>query len=1173
MRQSTQATTMRKGAKMKADLRTSIVGAAFLSGLVSFGAGCDSDCGIFPEGTDLDGDGFACEADCNDLSAAIYPGAPEVCDGWDNDCDGVVPIPELDQDGDGYRNCGGPGLQDCAPTWAHVHPGAPEFCDGMDNDCDPSTPRWPGEDIDADGDGAAACEDCDDTDPNVYPDRYEDCDGVDSNCNGIGDAWGPDWLGLIATDAEEQVTVGFAANHYAIGSSIALERFSQRLTGFSSSFNDPSPRLLVYHWASGHWELEHASVLLPPQSGEWWTTQPDLRIALQAGEEYLIGASGMFGSTHARVLEGESELEIATATSSHGFVAPAGMPQTFGQGDLSELPGHYAQSWVWRQPSEIDLDGDGILMCLDCDDAGAEVCDGFDGDCDGSPDPSEVDYDLDGFVDCTGDCDPADYGTAPLRWEACDGVDSNCLPEGESGDESDLDGDGFAPCDGDCDDSDPTVYPGAPELCDDIDQDCDGDEDDWRTDNDGDGVWDCFDCMPNSPNAAPGLADSCTSSVYDFNCDGVFGPGVDVDGDGVTDCEGDCDDNNVLVHPGMNEIDGDGVDNDCDGEVDGFAPAVRVTFDNLEVDTMETFWAPADIRRPRTRGDYAVFTRAADGTIVDLEAFDYNPLLVGVDSVSPPTWLDATGQYRFSGTLWLDATDAAQVVVATIDPYQEVSVRLVPEAPAPPAAAGLGVGPSVAECDALDDGSTPDDMLETMHDYFPWIVFNDGASFEEVSQLTALNWTCQGSLPPVPEPEDYEQALCFATPTPSEIVATCRALAQSSDHVAGAVSRVSWWWHDIGRGLGTGDIILPTEGHGSVEASYLRTVAHEAAHVFHYQGNYVSQYPPGAVLDFVSSLESTYAHRMDDLSGAFTSLVESAVDHSEILCTDTPTYSLGMPTVSTSYVLPDWLPQEPAWECGFALRPYGQLTPSEDIADWAALAVLDTDRGEPWAFCDRLGGSLDAVPNDLILNYAKALMLHMGGFLSQEVSEGCFQAMVPWDATTPGVPRAFTLGSDPDFDFDVPVSFATFSPGELDVFATQADVWVHLEHTEIDQGSLFGVIVPLDLEETGPPGVLEVDPDTDTKSYFQRAQSSTVVPGPGCLTADGVEGRSINGSALVLNNDVQTVGLVFPTRIGCGHCDPTPPANQDCSSGSSDWDFRTDDGGIVAFQIPSTPSP
>ena len=43
--------------------------------------------------------------------------------------------------------------------------------------------------------------------------------------------------------------------------------------------------------------------------------------------------------------------------------------------------------------------------------------------------------------------------------------------------------------------------------------------------------------------------------------------GLDFDGDGFTVCEGDCDDNNPDIYPGNTEI-CDGLDNDCNGEVD-----------------------------------------------------------------------------------------------------------------------------------------------------------------------------------------------------------------------------------------------------------------------------------------------------------------------------------------------------------------------------------------------------------------------------------------------------------------------------------------------------------------------------------------------------------------------------------------------------------------------------
>jgi hypothetical protein len=96
--------------------------------------------------------------DCNDRDASIFPYAPELEDGKDNDCDGVVDDGlaclkpwYLDGDRDGYgRNstttirysCTRPNSSyvevggDCKDNDASVYPGAPEWCDGKDNDCD-----------------------------------------------------------------------------------------------------------------------------------------------------------------------------------------------------------------------------------------------------------------------------------------------------------------------------------------------------------------------------------------------------------------------------------------------------------------------------------------------------------------------------------------------------------------------------------------------------------------------------------------------------------------------------------------------------------------------------------------------------------------------------------------------------------------------------------------------------------------------------------------------------------------------------------------------------------------------------------------------------------------------------------------------------------------------------
>ncbi len=91
---------------------------------------------------DADGDGFISiasgGADCKDLNSLIHPGASEICgNGIDEDCSGsdlVCPVLCIDNDKDGYgANC--PlGFESCDDD-SHVNPGVAEICDGVDNNC------------------------------------------------------------------------------------------------------------------------------------------------------------------------------------------------------------------------------------------------------------------------------------------------------------------------------------------------------------------------------------------------------------------------------------------------------------------------------------------------------------------------------------------------------------------------------------------------------------------------------------------------------------------------------------------------------------------------------------------------------------------------------------------------------------------------------------------------------------------------------------------------------------------------------------------------------------------------------------------------------------------------------------------------------------------------------
>ncbi len=136
---------------------------------------------------DLDGDGWSvADGDCDDGDALVYPGAPEQCNGVDDDCDGAVPADEVDGDGDGVSACGHPsGTPDCDDQDPLLNPldlDADGFstCDGDCDDADSAlTPE------DADGDLHSTCDgDCADQDGTVYPGAPELCGfGIDNDCD------------------------------------------------------------------------------------------------------------------------------------------------------------------------------------------------------------------------------------------------------------------------------------------------------------------------------------------------------------------------------------------------------------------------------------------------------------------------------------------------------------------------------------------------------------------------------------------------------------------------------------------------------------------------------------------------------------------------------------------------------------------------------------------------------------------------------------------------------------------------------------------------------------------------------------------------------------------------------------------------------------------------------
>ena len=175
-----------------------------------------------PLDQDTDGDGYTPnEGDCDDTDPYTYPGANELADGVDNDCDGTADEgTELyDDDGDGYCEsttapCTDGTLNgDCDDTDPAINPGVNEICnDNIDNNCDGQQNEEDADDcldyfydLDVDTwgstdtfDSRCYCNptnswsatrdgDCDDNDATINPGAPEIADGLDNNCDGIKD--------------------------------------------------------------------------------------------------------------------------------------------------------------------------------------------------------------------------------------------------------------------------------------------------------------------------------------------------------------------------------------------------------------------------------------------------------------------------------------------------------------------------------------------------------------------------------------------------------------------------------------------------------------------------------------------------------------------------------------------------------------------------------------------------------------------------------------------------------------------------------------------------------------------------------------------------------------------------------------------------------------------------
>ena len=577
-------------------------------------------------------DYVAIGTDCNDQNADVFPGAQEVCDLVDNDCNGQIDeglgnfwYVDLDEDGygdinselqtcnppEGYIEMGG----DCDDSAAFVFPGAIEECDNIDNNCngeidETGSTHWY-EDVDGDGFGnpsvfIESCFpvqgyidnnlDCDDDDLARNPDVIEACDQIDNNCNGILDenaVDGATWYLDADMDGYGDV------NHSVISCTQPI--------GYANNPDDCDDS----RFASSPASLEFCNGIDDDCDGV-----PD--------DSDVVDFQVYFADT-----DGDSYGDPLTPIQA----CSQGAGMVVNNQDCND--------------SEASIHPNATEICNSIDDNCNTVVDegavglglyyqDNDGDGYGSSVSQLACAGVSGFATQNGDCDDTDPGINPGITEVCDFKDNDCdgvIDEGfpVSAWYPDADGDnygannsllyhceqpvGYVADDGDCNDTVASINPLGVEVCNGADDDCDGGIDEtipttiWYQDNDGDGYglssvirYDCQqppgytalggDCDDTDPTLHPGVTEICNG--LDDDCDGAIDEGFPVfawyqdnDGDnfgsnsfldydcqqpaGYVSAAGDCDDSNAAIHPNATEI-CNLADDDCDGGVDeGFS--------------------------------------------------------------------------------------------------------------------------------------------------------------------------------------------------------------------------------------------------------------------------------------------------------------------------------------------------------------------------------------------------------------------------------------------------------------------------------------------------------------------------------------------------------------------------------------------------------------------------
>jgi predicted outer membrane repeat protein len=440
--------------------------------------GWDTNCdGLLPDGeADLDGDGYlACQDDCEDTEFTVNPGRPaEVCDGFDTDCDGDMPGDEYDQDFDGQPPCAGDcgdndptvgdgfpelcdgedndcnGLpdadalgeadmdgdltlscEDCDDTEVTVHPGADELCDGFDTDCDGTIPPEEG---DGDGDGAPACDDCDDADAANFPGNLELCDGQDNDCNAITDElvdFDGDGIAVcdVPGDCNDMQPTIFPGNPEVCD---GLDNDCDGVVPGDEADGDGDGSPFCA-------DCDDTNASNFPGNAE-----------LCDGLDNNCNSAADFDAAGEVDADTDGVLSCLDCDDSDADNYP-------GNAELCDGQDNDCDAGTSATGGEGDVDGDGSISCADCDDldddvfpGNPEVCDGQDNDCSSGTDEN-VDGDADTYSVCAGDCDDSNAAVSPVATEVCNGSDDDCDGDLVLGEEADSDGDGTLDCaDNDC---------------------------------------------------------------------------------------------------------------------------------------------------------------------------------------------------------------------------------------------------------------------------------------------------------------------------------------------------------------------------------------------------------------------------------------------------------------------------------------------------------------------------------------------------------------------------------------------------------------------------------------------------------------------------------------------------------------------------------------------------